>query len=1130
MASNSVTHPGLSHRIPGIQPTYIDAHPDHPYTGAKSPKGRTQHQTSPSPRSSQSHSQQLADIQEKINQLQLIDDSRAEAIVEQKIEIAILKNELGHARCDKEAIISSFGIVIESITRGACVTPSPQVLASSSTAQVSNEEKRIKALEKEIERHRKSDRVLRARILELERGIEVRGCARERENEFGSIEREHSVLHGKDGWGDGPVVRSRAFDKGKSKMVESEVGSRSGSANSPERQQDYLHTIGPGPSGPQLVGSWGEDIGAELPTIPNSPVVRPVFNPENVDVGFCSLEDFLDNDGFPPPISTNHSSVPSTMINSFPATSPANSSSLSTTAQIPRLPEDERHIDEQIEENKKAMAIFANMLTPGVIKTGFARQSSYQGADYDKMKVPHPTRDFDRFAPNNFRSIACYSSPIRRQPPTSPRVSFDTPSSQDRSFDRGVWDDSHDRNGAVEAHMRAANGRNDTRFPDFFRYGIQYIPAGTDSNYMRTVILGNLALGTEIRDVLARVRGGDVISATVVKMGLIAQDTLQARVVFKHEASAEEYALYAAEHPISFAEGNVAEVTLVSTPTYPLSTKTQSRLREQTRCIAIPNIPHNFSINALEHNLACGNGYRAQSLIEMYIDKAFTLHLEFSTVELANSAWNILHCWNMYRGLQCRWEADPCAGEVEELASEVKPRPKIFPDNWASRGAESDDKRSLNAEGRKPFAAPENQQVSIPDFSAVRLQTASWADEVNGDFEDEEDDRKVVTIILDELAAGRNAAETESSGSSSSSGSTDLASKSASVSCVATYGSGTGSASSTPIAESSSTTLEGSPAQELAQASPSTTVHVNRTTTVLTVDQELQAALCAANTNHVLATTTSSSNSISTAIVPVPGTQKSLIGLAGSKYASSIPAFVDSGRRPRSIHIKASTSSTLSTSKISPDNKAIFSSDASGALSPQSKDLAMGTKQRFSASPPRVDLDGLIKSGRSSFASACASASFGENIESEAEDEIRSDEKIDFDTQAVAVEPKIQLFRWFQPASVGGKKHSYGMPEQEIDEENLRIPIEELGGDSSSASANSKQRDGEEDVEREGELKVVNPNEISLDDEDYEETLVRDLSSASAFPNLSVGLGEKGGEDVKVESKEEALGVELART
>ncbi|KAK0119235.1 hypothetical protein ONS96_012296 [Cadophora gregata f. sp. sojae] len=1061
MASPQGTHPNTSHHNPGAKVIYGSIHPKissyTPNTPPKSPMAGNQHQSSRAPCSPHSYSQHdqassaIKELQEEISKLQLVDASRAEAITEQKIEIAVLKNELEHARRDKEAVISSFGIVIESITRGACVTPSPQVLAGASTVHFSGSESRIQALEQEIERYRKSDRLLRSRIQDLDRGVEGRG----RVSDISGTHRDTDGLCKEIGWMENNVgSQVQAPDRGKAELMKRELGCCSGSANPPQSQQEGWRTNEPELSTSQVIGGWGDNLDDDARTIRNDwPSAESIVHPAHIDVGMCSLEDLLDNDGMLAPISAQPSSIPSAMVLEFPPSITAHSSSLS--AGNPMILEDERHIDEQIEENKKAMAALANIPTPGVIKTGFTLEGSFRGADYNKMKPSYPLRDFDRFSPN-FRNI-------NREGRTGPGTAFEAP--EDRSLNQGLWTDSQDRNGAVEAHMRAATGRNDTRFPDIFRYGIQYIPAEGDSNFLRTVKLSNLPLDMEVRDVLARVRGGDVLSATIVKMGKIAPGTMHARVVFKHEAAAEEYVLYAAEHPISFGEDNVAEVTLVETPTYPLHAKQISRLREQTRCIAVLDIPSYFSINQLEHDLACGNGHRAKSLIEMWIDEDYTLHLEFANVDMAGSAWAILHAWNAYRGLECRWEADPCAGEVEELANGVKPRPKVFPEDW---GIAREKDRGVNdntVEASKRLAALGNQIVSIPDFNATKLKAASWADEVNDGLDDEDDEDDAKVKIFGKLVSG-------GSGTGSSESDIGEGHKSASSSLTPADES-----SEAPDAKSQNTSsdTEGNPSfdhrQKLDDPSPpisslppSTSAQImSPSITVLTVNQELEAALLASNTNKDLANSTPSA-AISTTISPKFETRKSLIGLAGSKYASDIPGFVDTGMRPRSIHINTSSRISPKTSPTRNYFKATSTSDHEDILLPGNNLQARGPKLQFSASPPRVDLQCLIKSERSSFASAGAS-------EPAAESEAETYE-IDGDLSGVdsITKPRVQLFKWFQLP--GGKKRGYRGREQEVESKNLEASAEEVRTASTKVQGDS--------------LKVVNPDEIDLSGDDDE--------------------------------------------
>ena len=93
-------------------------------------------------------------------------------------------------------------------------------------------------------------------------------------------------------------------------------------------------------------------------------------------------------------------------------------------------------------------------------------------------------------------------------------------------------------------------------------------------------MLGNLPVVTEMRDVLARIRGGEVLSASLLDTVKIT-GSMSARVVFRYEASAKEYVLYAKQHPIVFGDGDEeqeAEVTLLNTPTYPPSPRFLSRL------------------------------------------------------------------------------------------------------------------------------------------------------------------------------------------------------------------------------------------------------------------------------------------------------------------------------------------------------------------------------------------------------------------------------------------------------------------------------------------------------------------------------------------------------------------------
>ncbi|PBP24862.1 hypothetical protein BUE80_DR004270 [Diplocarpon rosae] len=667
-------------------------------------------------------------LAKKNDQLRQLNSMQAEEIVDLKVSRAIVENDLKHAAKDKENILSTIGMVIKSVTCGSSTTLAPQSLFSSSLSTPSSNDKLV-AQNDEIERYRKEVRALKARIHDLERDHEKRGRARERENDLGSVEREHSCLRRENGWGarvPGNNGRARQVD-----AVDGSAFSNTPSFEvSPPTQHPGFNNAGrtSGPSTSQLMGSWAE-AEVDLPsTQPNSPtpLTKPVFDPMAADIGMCSLEDFLENDGFPAIISTQPSSV--------------------VITQNKSMFEDDRTIDQQLADNAKATARFENMPIPGVLKVGFGIEGAVRGKDYDatpdaQTQPLERRRHWNRPLSNTVSSSRGYTGRDDRVRQDKLPEHLTEP-----AFSRhgGLWDNYEDKNEAVKEHMRFSP-RGEFQFPEIFKYGIQYVPQDTDSNFLRTVQLSNLPVGTQARDVLARVRGGNVLSVTIVSMGKIILGSVQARVLFKDETAALAYVLYTENHQISFGdlEGEdrkIAEITLIDTPTYPIPFRKVKCIEYQTRCIAVLNIPCSFSLSALDHNLACGSRWRADGLVEMFIDEDDTLHLEFSSIDIAGGAWAILTKSSTYRRFQCRWEKEPCAGEVEELAQNVKSRPPMFPPNWNARDSNhsGDEDDNISAEVRSQLAALPSDKVKIPSFSGANFQSSSWADEVNGDFSETE--------------------------------------------------------------------------------------------------------------------------------------------------------------------------------------------------------------------------------------------------------------------------------------------------------------------------------------------------------------------------------------------------------
>jgi len=276
-----------------------------------------------------------------------------------------------------------------------------------------------------------------------------------------------------------------------------------------------------------------------------------------------------------------------------------------------------------------------------------------------------------------------------------------------------------------------------------FRYGYLYAPGDGDVNCLRTVRIGNISAETELRDVLARVRGGQIVKAILLNtLKLTGGNTVL--IEFLNQSSANEYASYTAIHPISFGNNDrLADISVVGTPTYPsFSTLRSMRDLGYTRFLGIGRFPKDHSIPRLERDISCCNQLRAESLIEIYLDEEDTLHMEFNSINAAGSAYGILTSWQPYKRLGIFFERDQCARPIEELELPARPRPPIIPraryDPAVTPPAVHLIPDQVPGLQRKRLAALTNQAVTIPSFSGKQIKSdTNWADEVNDEIKDQ---------------------------------------------------------------------------------------------------------------------------------------------------------------------------------------------------------------------------------------------------------------------------------------------------------------------------------------------------------------------------------------------------------
>ncbi|KAN0122827.1 hypothetical protein V8E51_001153 [Hyaloscypha variabilis] len=753
--------------------------------------------------------------QSHATKLQDRNKDQSEQITELRIKVAVLENELLHAKKDKEAVEKGLGIVIASLTRFHTLNSSAVLACDShgntrdvglskgtSTAngdkfpEGGGQRFDVRGLEKENEYLRRENRVLRKREADIGYEVAMKNLLGQEGEQHVHFQSEMSGVgsvrdkgKGKERAVNGAGLDNHFHSKGGNGAPTPEqlVGSWGNSNHSFQHDGD-----GNVLTSKDLIGSWGNpsftagdpgpsntnnSFGSGSTTVPNTPIFDAAsFDSSFVDVGMHSLEENMDmdSDGFPPSLS-------------FP---PSNANS-NTAADKQAGDEEEKDIDEQLQEQQAALEKFNAIPKPSVLNVGFSLEGTKRGNDYDTNPFtnsqPYPqTHSLTYHREGSMQDYQRFSS---RRPPSGPRSSFthspsfDLKIPGDLSGDQDLWTDNQERKDAVQVHMQAVSSRlrdAEIKYPEFFRYGIRYLPAKDDSNYFRTVMLTNLPPDTSIRDVLDRVRGGEVLSAILLDTKSIT-GSLSARIVFRNETAAEAYTLYCTSHLLLFpsssdpsSDTQQATATHLQTPTFPLSSRHLSRLttHAQTRCLALPSFPPSFSLNTLERHLSKGSGVRGDMLAETWIDEEGTLHLQFSSVFWAGAAFGILTSFAMYRGLEVLFADDPCAGPVEELSTKVRPRPSLFARNWAElqrRYASSAVSSSLDIIGgvggeivaeqrkrvlgmgkggdevvnevqgmqRKRLAALDNQKVEIPSFSGTGIQGGSWADEVIDELEDD---------------------------------------------------------------------------------------------------------------------------------------------------------------------------------------------------------------------------------------------------------------------------------------------------------------------------------------------------------------------------------------------------------
>lgn len=642
-----------------------------------------------------------------------------ESIMDLKIRIAVLQNDLLHKERERVEAVRACSVIARALSaRDAEGFPSAGTMGFDNA--VSYPAQKWKLLEQEVKMLRKENILLWKRVEHRDVDLRV-----DSDNGIQDANVRRRLVSGK-------RLKREMADK---EEMSDDENHRSPSCllHAPQNQipatlkssiqlQKYRTSINSQEPGipPEIdieaTKAWGQNLDSRTTTAPNSPATLANDNlhtqQSSQDVGIESLDEIIGSDSSYTP----HMPHPQV---------------LASATNNPKHLKEGPGLNEDMKRHMNAMIPLQDLPAPGVLKTGFDTKGSFKGGDYMHTS-PMGDKRFGRFSRQGSSSFS------------------DAPSSSISSNGQMVaGGGQYHTSLACGRHLRPITcygrscGSSFGEVPGFFRYGIQYVPSETDSNYLRRIMISNLPKDIELRDVLARVRGGEVVCATLLDTEKLTGG-LTAMIQFLHQVSAEEYLSYTKDHPLSFDSSNKkAEVTLLKTPTWPLTTGYYPLIlqRRQTRCLAIPLFSKEFSIADLKLRISRHCATCNAEVLDIYTDEQETLHLEFSSMVAAHLAYiNLTKC-QMYSDLKPIFTHDPCAGGVEELASPYKIAALRRNIELSQTSITSSDSSCVHSKSEikqrnQPTALP-RQTITIPSFSGLNITTSSWADEVIEEAENE---------------------------------------------------------------------------------------------------------------------------------------------------------------------------------------------------------------------------------------------------------------------------------------------------------------------------------------------------------------------------------------------------------
>lgn len=191
----------------------------------------------------------------------------------------------------------------------------------------------------------------------------------------------------------------------------------------------------------------------------------------------------------------------------------------------------------------------------------------------------------------------------------------------------------------------------------FFQYGLRYIPPATSGDLYRTVLIERLPHGVSLGQILPRIRGGRIYSASLCNTSSITKHWT-ALIVFLHETGASAFLRRVAQEGL-FIGFTAVSVRRVPTPTYLIHpAMMQGAQYSRTRCLGVCSPEPMFRMAV--HRVLANSGLGDQVECFGEHDPSGATSIRFHSIKAAARAFEVLLSSKTPK-LIVKYVADPCS-------------------------------------------------------------------------------------------------------------------------------------------------------------------------------------------------------------------------------------------------------------------------------------------------------------------------------------------------------------------------------------------------------------------------------------------------------------------------------------